>query len=168
MRKHQPSVRKRVSQQNGINLRMPIRARIEVCRFCNLKCPSCPIGRGKIRNKRMMSFEDFKLIIDKIKISVKELSLFNYGEPLLNPNIVKMIKYTKKNGIKIVNMHSNGLLLEKGLAEKLVKSGIDYINFSIDGASNETYQKYRIGGDLNTVVKNVSYFISDKKINNII
>lgn len=163
MQKHQTSINKQVGQQNKTDLMMPIRARIEVCRFCNLKCPSCPNGMNKIRNKKVMSFEDFKLIVDKIKISVEELSLFNYGEPLLNPNIVKMIKYAKKNGMKIINIHSNGLLLEKRLAEKLVKSGIDYISFSIDGASNETYQKYRIGGNLNVVVKNVSYFINLKK-----
>jgi len=163
MYKHRSFIKKHAGQQNKTNLRMPIRARIEVCRFCNLKCPSCPIGRDKIRDKKIMSFEDFKFIIDKIKISVEELSLFNYGEPLLNPSIVKMIKYAKKNGMKIINLHSNGLLLEKRLAEKLVKSGIDYISFSIDGASKETYQKYRIGGDLNTVVKNVSYFIDLKK-----
>lgn len=149
--------------QEKFDLKMPIRARIEVCRFCNLKCPSCPIGRDKITNKEMMSFADFKFIVDKIKISVEELSLFNYGEPLLNPDIIKMIKYAKKVGVKTVNLHSNGLALGKKLAKELVNSGIDYVSFSIDGASNETYQQYRIGGDLNVVFENVSYFISLKK-----
>ncbi len=161
--KGQILTKKRINKQATINIPLPIRARIEVCRFCNLKCPSCPIGRGKIKNAEMMSLKDFKLIIDKIKFSVNELSLFNYGESLLNPEIINMIKYAKKSGIKKVNMHTNGLLLEKKLAQKLVKSGIDYINFSVDGASNKTYQKYRIGGDLNVVVKNVSYFLKLRK-----
>jgi radical SAM protein with 4Fe4S-binding SPASM domain len=150
-------------KSNKVVLKLPIRARIEICRFCNLKCSSCPIGRGKIKNKKMMSFSNFKFIIDKIKISVKELSLFNYGEPLLNPEIVKMIKYAKKNGIKIVNIHTNGLLLNKKLSKQLVESGLDYISFSIDGASEETYKKYRIGGDFNKLVKNIREFIEIKK-----
>jgi len=161
--KCQASTKKFANKQKTINLALPIRARIEICRFCNLKCPSCPVGRRKIKNESMMSLEDFKSIIDKIKISVNELSLFNYGEPLLNPELVNMIKYAKKGGIKIINIHTNGLLLNKRLAQKLVKSGIDFVNFSVDGASNETYQKYRVGGDLNVVVKNVSYFLKIRK-----
>lgn len=161
--RHRTAIKKSANKQKEAGLALPIRARIEVCRFCNLKCPSCPIGRGKIKNKEMMSLKDFKFIIDKIKISVRELSLFNYGESLLNPEIVNMIKYAKKSGIRTVNIHTNGLLLEKRLAQKLMKSGIDFINFSVDGASNETYQKYRIGGDLNVVVENVSYFLKLRK-----
>ena len=164
VKKHKQLLAKnRDEQQNILNLKMPLRARIEICRFCNLKCPSCPIGREKIKNKKVMSYDDFKIIIDKIKVSVEELSLFNYGEPLLNPNIVKMIKYAKKNGMKIINLHSNGLQLDKKLSNELIKSEIDYISFSIDGASNETYKKYRIGGDFEKVVRNVSYFIDLKR-----
>jgi len=144
-------------------LKLPLRARIEICRFCNLKCPSCPVGRKKIKSKEMMTFENFKFIIDKIKISVNELSLFNYGEPLLNPDIAKMIKYAKKSGMKTVNIHTNGLMLNKKLAKQLIESGLDYINFSIDGASEETYKQYRIGGDFNKVVKNITEFVDIKR-----
>ena len=152
-----------VEKTKRATLKFPVRARIEICRFCNLKCPSCPVGRGKIKDEEMMSFGDFKLIVDKIKISVRELSLFNYGEPLLNLEIIKMIKYAKKNGIKIVNIHTNGLMLNKKLSKQLVGCGLDYISFSIDGASEETYKKYRVGGDFNKLIKNISEFIEIKK-----
>ena len=150
-------------QQDVLNLKMPLRARIEICRFCNLRCPSCPIGKGKIRNKKLMSYDDFKIIINKIKISVEELSLFNYGEPLLNPNVVKMIRYAKKKNIKTINLHSNGISLEHKLSNELIKSGLDYISFSIDGATEETYKKYRIGGNFEKVVENIHYFIDLKR-----
>lgn len=141
----------------------PIRARIEVSRVCNLKCHACPMGSNKVKNKKLMSYNDFKKIIKLVNRSVKEISLFNFGEPLLNPHIIKMIKFAKDNGIKIINLHSNGLLLNKELSQGLIESGLDNISVSIDGVSNETYTKYRVGGDLNKLLKNIREFVGIKK-----
>ncbi|MFA5961932.1 MAG: radical SAM/SPASM domain-containing protein [Parcubacteria group bacterium] len=142
---------------------MPLRARIEVSRLCNLKCRSCPMGMNKIKNKGIMSLDDFKKIIKLIKKSVIEIALFNYGEPLINPDIAKMVKLAKVSGIKMVSIYSNGLLLNKKLSRKLINSGLDNITISIDGASNDTYKKYRVGGDLNLILKNIKDFIAVKK-----
>ena len=110
-----------------------------------------------------MSYEDFKKVIRLIKKSVIEVALFNYGEPLINPDIVKMIKFAKSNEVKIVSVYSNGLLLNKKLSQKLIKSGLDNITVSIDGASNETYKKYRVGGSLDLILKNIKDFVEVKK-----
>lgn len=141
----------------------PIRARIEVSRVCNLKCRACPMGSDKVKNKGLMSYDDFKKIIQLINKSVKEVSLFNFGEPLLNPHITKMIKFAKDSGIKVVNLHSNGLLLNKVLSKGLIESGLDHISVSIDGVSNKTYTKYRVGGNLNKLLKNIREFVAIKK-----
>ncbi len=151
------------SKFDANNIPMPIRARIEVSRFCNLRCFSCPMGRGKIKNETLMSYDNFKKIIRLINDSVREIALFNYGEPLMNPDIAKMVKFAKDNKIETVGFHSNGLLLNKEVSKKLIKSGLDYINISIDGASNETYKKYRSGGDLNVLLKNIKDLTELKK-----
>lgn len=157
----------RQRQLNIPKTSLPIMAMIEVSRFCNLRCPSCPIGKNKIKNRAMMSFGDFKKIIKLVNNSVREISLFNYGEPLTNSDIAKMIRFAKNNGINNIKLHSNGLLLNKKLSRELIKSGLDEISISIDGASNKTYKKYRIGGDLNILLKNTKDFIELKKNMNI-
>lgn len=150
-------------EQSAGVLSLPIRARIEVSRFCNLKCPSCPMGRNKITNKALMSYGNFKKIIKLINSTVREVALFNYGEPLLNPEIAKMIKFAKANKIETIGFHSNGLLLNKKMSRELVKSGLDYINISIDGASNDTYKKYRAGGNLDILLKNIKELVNIRK-----
>lgn len=144
-------------------MNMPIRARIEVCRHCNLRCVSCPVGRDRIRNKTTMSFSDFKKIIKKISPDIKELSMFNYGEPLMHPEISKMIKFAKNSGIKKIIMHSNGMLLTEKLSKALVESGLDEISIGVDGASNSTYKKYRVGGNFDTLLSNIRDLVNVKK-----
>ena len=65
---------------------------IEPTNTCNLKCPLCPTGSGKMkRRKGFLSFENFKKIIDEIGDYIYYLTLTNYGEPFLNKNILKII-----------------------------------------------------------------------------
>jgi len=48
-------------------------------------------------------------------------------------------------------------------AEKLVRSGLKALVISLDGASQEVYQRYRIGGDLSKVLENTKLIVEKKK-----
>jgi radical SAM protein with 4Fe4S-binding SPASM domain len=100
-----------------------------------------------------MSYELYKRIFENgIPYAVK----LNWrGEPLLHKQIVNMIRYAKKKGVLDVLMNSNGLLINKELIFDLAEAGLDWIIFSVDGATPETYNKIRQGGDFEKLVKNI-------------
>ena len=130
----------------------PITAMIEPVNYCNLKCPLCPTGMGLIkRKKESLSFENFKEILDNAGDSVYHLRLWNWGEPLLNKDIPKMIKYAKSKRM-FVNTSTNSSFLDDKIVEELIKSGLDQLIVSLDGASEETYNKYRKNGNFKKVI----------------
>lgn len=120
---------------------------IETTLACNLRCPECAIGGGMIsRNKGLMSFEQYKIIADKIRPYARYVYLHIWGEPLLNPDIFRMIAYTA--AFARTNISTNGMALTREMAEALITSGVAEVIVSIDGVSQEVYEQYRVGGDV--------------------
>ncbi|PIT90789.1 MAG: hypothetical protein COU22_00315 [Candidatus Komeilibacteria bacterium CG10_big_fil_rev_8_21_14_0_10_41_13] len=137
---------------------------VEPANFCNLRCPLCPTGSGRLgREPRLMTYEEFKNIIGQVKGYVKKLFLFNYGEPLLNPDTPKMAKEAVEAGMK-VKMSTNAMLLNsKELCVDLINSGLQHLIISLDGLDQETLCQYRVGSDLETVKKNIRLMVETKK-----
>jgi radical SAM protein with 4Fe4S-binding SPASM domain len=136
---------------------------IDPCNVCNLSCQLCPSGRKELPQKLCrMSFVQFKRIIDQIP-GLSRISLFNWGESLLNPEINKMIRYAKEKDIFIA-IHSNlSLVKDEQFFQELIGSGLDRLVISLDGASQEIYEKYRAGGDFSLVLKNLRDLVEIKK-----
>ncbi len=105
---------------------------------CNLNCKMCgqwgDQGTFKYYDKttlqHQLSLESIKKLVEDVKFFNPNITLFG-GEPLINPDIIKIIKVIKKNGLRC-NLITNGTLMEK-YAQDLVKSGLDEIIFSLDG-----------------------------------
>lgn len=120
---------------------------VEVSLGCNLRCPECKTGNSQInRKKGLMTFAEFQIIADKIKPYAKYVYLHLWGEPLLNNDIFLMIEYIST--VSHVNISTNGQLVNKEIAEKLILSGVTDIIVSIDGVTQEVYEKYRVGGNI--------------------
>ena len=118
----------------------PVRLVIEPTNFCNLDCSLCHAGISNKKLERgMISFEDFKKIIDELKDYLFEIDLYNFGESLLNKDIYKMINYANENNIK-TNLAT---ILNVVDVDQLVKSNLDTLILSVDGITQETYTKYR-------------------------
>lgn len=142
----------------------PLRIVVDPGNICALKCPLCPTGLGSsARKKQFLSFEDFKIIIDQAKEYLYEVDLYNWGEPFLNKDIFRMIRYAKEARIK-VNISSSLNALGQGYAKKIVDAGIDDLTVSLDGVSQETYTQYRIGGQFNEVVSNIKEIIKLREL----
>ncbi|MBS3075832.1 SPASM domain-containing protein [Candidatus Pacearchaeota archaeon] len=136
---------------------------IEPTNICNLKCPLCPTGAGLIKRKKgFMTLQDFKKIIDEMQDYIIHLRLWNWGEPLLNPEIFDMISYAEQKKI-FVNLSTNSNFLDKDTSKKLIDSGLDELIISLDGASEETYCKYRKGGDFKKIIDSLKFLIEEKK-----
>lgn len=120
---------------------------IETSLICNLKYPECALGGGLIdRNRGVLSFDNFKIIADQIQKYAKYIYLNNWGEPMLNEEIIEIIHYASK--FARTNISTNALSLTEQKSKELINSGLSDLTVSIDGATQTTYEKYRIGGDL--------------------
>jgi len=135
---------------------------IEPTNICTLNCPMCPSGNSMMKRKRgMMKFNDFKKIIDEMGGYLYQIGLMNYGESLLNPELYRMIKYAKTKNITCV-LSTNALFLNEDCSLKLLRSGLDFLSVSLDGASQETYVKYRVKGDFQKVLENIGYLVKKR------
>ena len=128
---------------------------LEVNNICNLKCPFCMTGKGIYggRQKRDMTLDEVKKLIDQVGDYLYLIQLYNWGEPLLNKDLFKMIEYIKSKNI-FTMVSSNMTTLDEAKIDEMIKSGLDYFKVAIDGATKESYTKYRIGGDFAKVMDN--------------
>ena len=136
---------------------------IDPCNLCNLSCPFCPTGQKReVRTKGKIKLDDFKAVLDKLGPYLIHIDLVNWGEPLLNENIFDMVKYAKQYSMDI-KIDTNLTCLNEAGAEKLVKSGLDKIVVSMDGLNEDTYSKYRVGGNFKTVMDNLKLLLKKRK-----
>jgi MoaA/NifB/PqqE/SkfB family radical SAM enzyme len=132
---------------------------IDASSICQLRCPECSTTKGIIKNgivgSGFLSFENYKAIIEQ-NDEINQIELSNWGEIFLNPEIKEIIKYSNYKGIKLTAGNgTNFNTVDDGTLEALVKYKFSYLNISIDGANNETYTKYRCGGNFEQVISNI-------------
>ena len=140
----------------------PIRIWIEPSSRCNLKCRFCVNKNLPSYQKGDMDFNLYKKIIDEISGKVHDVNLFHRGEPLLNRDIIPMISYAAKSGVK-TRIHTNATLLDKELSRKIISAGLDLISFSFDGYTKEIYEKNRSGAGFEESLTNIINFLKIKK-----
>jgi len=148
---------------------------VELADFCNLNCIMCDMSEeGRRRHGHenpeksfhtttgsFLPFESFRKLIDSIEasnIKVGLISLFWLGEPMINPDINKMLEYLESNTKNIGGwlLHTNGQVLTNDTAKLLVQKGCKKIlHFSIDAASQEVYSRVRRGGNYSLLVENI-------------
>ncbi len=141
----------------------PNKLTIDIGNVCNLRCPLCPTGRGDDTAKRgLMGMEAYKKVVDELGGYLTHLELYNWGEPLLNRDLIPMVRYAKSKKIP-VSISTNLNLLDETMAEALLSTKIEKVFISCDGASPETYGKYRIGGDFEKVLSHLHLLKEAKK-----
>ena len=140
---------------------------IQTITGCNARCVFCPnsILYDKLP-KGTMEWDLFRKIIDEIcKYNVKRISPYLMNEPLLDRDLPRKIKYIAENKRKdtIIKINTNGSLLDDEMAEALIESGLDRINFSVHGITKRTYESQMVGLNLEKVLENIDMFLSIKK-----
>jgi len=139
---------------------------VEVTGYCNLKCISCPRGNWPIhRPTGLMSAEVYQKLIDKI---IKDdpwtgiITLYNWGEPLLNPELPEIIKTTRENGL--LSAISSNLAMKKDF-ERVVEADPDWFRISNWGWG-ENYEKTHTGGKWEVFLENCYKLAEYKKRHN--
>lgn len=141
----------RTKLETVIPLSTPFILYVDPSSACNLQCEFCPCGRAhddlwsesKQNSIGIMDMKLFKKIVDdcsEFDEKIKVLRLYKEGEPLLNPMFPEMVKYAKDSGHFLnIDTTTNGTLLNPELNRKIVKAGLNRINISVEGLSEEEY-----------------------------
>ncbi|MFN5921936.1 MAG: radical SAM/SPASM domain-containing protein [Bacteroidota bacterium] len=141
----------------------PISMEIEPTTSCNLRCPQCPSGlREFTRNTGMLDLSLYKKIIDEIHPDLVWLILYFQGEPFLNKQFLEFVKYASEKNIYTATS-SNAHYFTDDMAKATVESGLDRLIISIDGTTQDTYGKYRIGGKIDKVIEGTQLLLKWKK-----
>jgi len=103
-----------------------------------------------------MEMATYRRLVDGLRevASLRTVAFWGFGEPLLHPDIVEMVALAKELGAK-TELITNGLLLDKEMAEGLVMAGLDTLVVSVDGTSPESYADIRSGTNLHVVQENM-------------
>ena len=146
-------------------MNLPAVIRIEPASSCNLRCLHCPTGLGKSPNG-IMSIELFNKILVEIKSNVEHIStvvLYHGGEPLLNNNLFEFISKLKLAGIKKIKIVTNGKLFTETICERIVKSGLDEIEISLDGLNQDESREIRKRSDPQKIINGINDLIEQRK-----
>lgn len=142
---------------------LPIAMAIEPTTSCNLRCPECPSGlRSFTRPTGMLSSALFENTIGQLAETLSYLTFYFQGEPFLHPTFLDMVNYATERKIYTATS-TNGHYLKEEQAFKTVRSGLQRLIISIDGTTQDTYQSYRIGGDLSKVLEGARNVVNAKR-----
>ena len=143
---------------------LPFRCFLEISTSCNLNCIMCrdtPSVEGAANH---MGLEIAKTFCRQIGYTVPTIYPFGWGEPLVNPYFLEIIKDIRRaNSNAYIAFNTNGQLLKKNVVYSLIDSGVDQIAISLDATSPELYEKIRRGASFSKLVKNLTNLNEIKK-----
>lgn len=132
---------------------------IEPSAKCNLYCRFC--SRSRFSDKEdasYMSNDLFKSVVDQLRdcFLKKVIILSGAGEPFLNPNLISMVRYAKRNKIR-VELTTNLTIATEDDLLKLIEMKLDKLVISMDGATKKTYESIRVGGIFENVLRKILF-----------
>lgn len=142
-------------------MELPTYVQIEPVGQCNLRCQMCSIQFRRdgppYGPLAFMPFERFTQLVDGF-VGLRELHLQGLGEPMMHPRYFDMVRYAVDKGIRVTT-NSNLTLLNERRAALCVASGLETLHVSIDAASAEVYERIRIRGHFDRVLRNLEFLL---------
>jgi MoaA/NifB/PqqE/SkfB family radical SAM enzyme len=138
----------------------PLKLTVDPTNICQLRCPLCPTGyQVQDRKRGHANLHVFEHLIQEVGDYLFFIDFFNWGEPLLSPQLTDLVALAHDKGIT-TNVSSNlSLKLSDERIRRIVTSGLSGIVCSIDGTSQETYGTYRRGGKFDLAFGNMRRII---------
>jgi len=128
---------------------------IDNCNACNLRCSMCDHQNiKKFRKIQLMDLKLYQRLIDEIARENPRARVWEifFGDPFLCRDIAPRIRYAKEQGLQDVVLNSNGVLMSARRARAVIEAGLDAMYVGIDAATEETYNRIRVGGNFCTAV----------------
>lgn len=139
---------------------------IDPSSICQLRCPLCPTGvenesrkegeKISLRNRTMLERDLFDALLEEVGDKLFYIMFYNWGEPLLNKHLPDYLRKAHAHQI-CTEIHTNlSLRISDEFMQEILTSGVDIVAASIDGFSQENYQKYRRGGNFELCRENIT------------
>lgn len=135
---------------------LPQELQVEVTGACNLRCRMCLVSYRPALGKTSgaMDLAAFTELVDSLP-ALRKVTMQGLGEPLLAPDFFAMLELLASRGISM-GFNTNGTLLTREKAERLVELGVDWLHVSLDGATAATYEDVRRRSQFELVRKNIA------------
>lgn len=129
---------------------------LEITNHCNLGCYMCPTGTGAMKRPRgFMSMELTEKLCGELKdSSIGGVRLIRWGEPVMHPQFLKILKKLKETGV-LVHFNTNGTLLDRDMIQQIVGLEIDSVKFSFQGVDKASYEEMRYGSSWDKLMENI-------------
>jgi len=114
----------------------------ELTKGCNLRCIHCRASATELSSPNDLSTETAKAIIDQIAEVSSPILVLSGGEPLFRSDIFELARYGTEKGLRVA-LATNGTLVTKQVAQKIVDSGVKRVAISLDGADAATHDTFR-------------------------
>jgi MoaA/NifB/PqqE/SkfB family radical SAM enzyme len=129
---------------------------VGVTTMCNLKCPACPTGNGTLgRPAEHLAFDLYARTVDELRDTLMLQLFWDWGEPLMHPRLPDMIEYASRSGIMTVVSTNGTVANSEQQIDRLVSARPSVVIVCVDGADQQTYEKYRAGGKLSKVLDTI-------------
>ncbi len=143
---------------------MPAVVKIDISPICNLSCTMCvhadPNGSDRIDQQvfaagHKMTVEQYSRIIDEIKDKTLSVTLYTWGDPMTHPDLDEMCRITTDAGLQTHISTNFSFNLPDRRIRRIVDSGLTHLTVCVDGLSQEKYQRTRVGGRIDWVLRNL-------------
>ncbi len=114
----------------------------ELTKGCNLRCIHCRASATELSSPNDLTTETAKGIIDQIAAVSTPILVLSGGEPLFRSDIFELARYGTEKGLRVA-LATNGTLVNKHIAQKIVDSGVRRVAISLDGADAITHDTFR-------------------------
>jgi len=136
---------------------------IEPTNICNLRCPLCVTGSMQMKRPYgRMELSHFQKFVDQVADKIIYITLYHQGEPYLNKHFNDMVAYAKSKGVYVATS-TNAHFFTPELSEKIVDSKLDSMIISLDGVTQQSYARYRVLGQLDTVLDGIRNLVQAKR-----
>lgn len=143
---------------------MPLHMQFEITNYCNLRCPVCPTGTRELaRPARAMEPELFGKVYDEVAPYLLTATLWGWGESILHPDLGEMLRIARRHDT-VTLLSTNGQHLDQDrVIEAILDSPPSYLIVAIDGLTDETNSRFRVGAKLEPILRGVHRLAEIKK-----
>jgi MoaA/NifB/PqqE/SkfB family radical SAM enzyme len=142
---------------------------LEPTSICNYSCGGCHTGLRQLGRKGSLDIGNFRQNILPVIHKIKQVRLYNYGEPFCHPQISEIIESLRAEGPSLVlHISSNGMLMNKKISEVLLEAQVNYLILSCHGGhTQEGMIKYsKSGPNIEVIRLNVEHLVRLKRSRN--
>jgi MoaA/NifB/PqqE/SkfB family radical SAM enzyme len=137
---------------------------VGVTTHCNLRCPACPTGTKALgRPRTHLDVGVWRGVLDELRDSLLFALFWDWGEPFMHPRLPELIQLAGAQRVRSVISTNGTVANAPARLERLVGAKPDLVIVCVDGASQETYQRYRIGGRLREALATVERLVAARR-----